>query len=97
MVTTTAILMGQLRGLAGRREVQATLPAGSTVREFIDWLTTACGEAFARQVVTSEGSLLPTVAVFLNGRDLRDLGGLETELVDGQVQMVILPVFEGGD
>ncbi len=96
MVTTTAILMGELRSLAGTREVRATLPTGSTVREFIHWLTSSYGQAFARRVMTSEGSLQPTVAVFLNGQDLRELGGLEAELVDGRVQLVILPVFEGG-
>lgn len=88
--------MGELRNLVGTREVSATLPTGTTVRDFIGWLTSSYGEALARRVLTPRGGLHPHVAVFLNGQDIRELQGLDTEMREGQVEMVILPVFEGG-
>ncbi|HWC31497.1 MAG TPA: MoaD family protein [Actinomycetota bacterium] len=52
-------------------------------------------EGFMRAVVTDDGSLHRFVNVYLNDEDVRYLGGLETELRDGDV-VSILPAVAGG-
>jgi molybdopterin synthase sulfur carrier subunit len=46
-------------------------------------------------ILNQEGRLLPYVNVFLNGRDIRFLGGLETR-VEGEADFDIFPPVAGG-
>lgn len=46
-------------------------------------------------ILDEEGQLLPHVNVFLNGRDIRYLNGLETR-VDGEAELFIFPPVAGG-
>ncbi len=46
-------------------------------------------------ILDEEGRLLPHVNVFLNGRDIRHLKGLETR-VDGEAELFIFPPVAGG-
>lgn len=95
-ITATTVLMGELRSLAGTREVEVTLPPGSTVRDLLHRLAEASGRAFADRVLTEDGSLQAHIAVFVNERDIRDLQGIDTPLADDRVELVMLPAFEGG-
>ena len=52
-------------------------------------------DGFMRAVVTGDGSLHRFVNVYVNDEDVRYLGGLETELKDGDV-VSILPAVAGG-
>ncbi len=46
-------------------------------------------------ILDDEGHLLPHVYVFLNGRDIRHLNGLETR-VDREAELSIFPPVAGG-
>ncbi len=46
-------------------------------------------------ILDEKGYLVPFVNVFLDGRDIRYLDGLETEL-DGQAEIAIFPPVAGG-
>jgi molybdopterin synthase sulfur carrier subunit len=51
--------------------------------------------ALQGHILDDEGSLLPHVNVFLNGRDIHHLKGLETP-VDGDAELFIFPPVAGG-
>ena len=51
--------------------------------------------ALQGHILNDEGLLLPHVNVFLNGRDIRYLKGLETR-VDGDAELFIFPPVAGG-
>jgi molybdopterin synthase sulfur carrier subunit len=67
---------------------------GDTVADVIRELT-RLRPALQGQILDEEGNLLPHVNVFLNGRDIRFLKGLETT-VDGQAELFIFPPVAGG-
>ncbi len=96
MVKVTVLLMGELKRLAGRREVEVELPQGSTVEALAEKLPGLCGPAFSRRAMTKEGALQPHLAVFINGVQMGELGGSQLILTGGQVELMLLPMYEGG-
>jgi molybdopterin converting factor small subunit len=96
LVTVRVLLMGELRRWAGRRELEVGLPQGSTVQALTERLPALCGQDFARRVMTREGSLQPHVAVFVDGVQIGSLKGNQTVLTDGSVELMLLPMYEGG-
>jgi molybdopterin synthase sulfur carrier subunit len=46
-------------------------------------------------ILGPDGSVLPYVSIFLDGRDVRHLGGLGT-LLDGGAEIAIFPPVAGG-
>ncbi|HEX4519465.1 MAG TPA: ubiquitin-like small modifier protein 1 [Gaiellaceae bacterium] len=74
----------------GNREVAAT---GNTVREALENLV-ATYPALKDRIF--EGDDLPQfLNVFIDGSDVRLLGGLDTELTDGAT-VILLPAVAGG-
>ena len=96
MVKVTVLLMGELKRLAGKREVEVELPQGSTVEALAEKLPGLCGPAFSRRVMTKAGALQPHLAVFINGVQMGELGGSQLILTGGQVELMLLPMYEGG-
>ena len=95
-VTVKVILMGELGRWAEKREVEVELPQGSTIEALAKKLCTSCGASFARHALTSEGSLQPHVAVFIDGVQIGRLEGTRTVLTGGAVEMMLVPMYEGG-
>lgn len=73
----TVRLNSTLRGAAGRRTIHLDLPDDATVVAVIERLA-ADLPALAPQLVNPEGGLRDDIAVFLDGRNIRLLNGLET-------------------
>ena len=96
MVKVTVLLMGELKRLAGRREVEVELPQGSTLEALTEKLPDLCEPAFSKRAMTKEGALQPHVAVFINGVQMGELGGTQSVLTGGQVELMLLPMYEGG-
>lgn len=90
------LLVGELRRLAGRREVNLELPERSTIHDLSRALGAACDPAFADRVLTPDGDLQSHVAVFLNGEQLAEGRDGPTCLSAGDVELMLLPMFEGG-
>lgn len=88
--------MGDLRALLHRRALTVSLPQGSTVGDLFASLSGSYGEPFSSRVFTHSGALQHYILVFLNGRNIKDLGDLTTGLGEGEVEIVMLPMFEGG-
>jgi molybdopterin converting factor small subunit len=88
--------MGELQRSAGKRQVEVEIPEGSTVQTLAENLLPLCGAAFARQTLTKEGAFQPHVAVFINGAQIGQLEGTQTVLTGGEVELMLLPMYEGG-
>jgi molybdopterin synthase sulfur carrier subunit len=91
---TAVRLFGSLRELAGEREIDVALPDGATVRDLLNRL----GELrpiLAQRLLDEDGNIPRSVNVFVNGRDIRDLGGLDTSVMPDD-EVTILPPAAGG-
>lgn len=81
-----------LRGLTGGlTEVEAT---GSSVRQIIDELE-ASYPGITERLFRGDEELNRFVGIFVDGRDIRLLDGLETAVKEGAV-ITILPLAAGG-
>ena len=79
-----------LRGEAGgAREVEAS---GSTVRELLEDLTSRLPSLGSR---VYDGEIRPFVNVYVDGEDVRTLGGLDVAVRDDST-VVLLPAMAGG-
>ena len=96
LVTVKVLLMGELRQWAGTRELEIELPQESTVQTLTEKLLSLCGESFAKRATTGDGRLIPHIAVFINGEDIRQHADLQTTLSGGVVELMLLPMYEGG-
>jgi len=94
--TVRVRFMGDLRGLLGTQSLTITLPQGSSVGDLLLRLCDRYGEPFTRRIFSGEGVLHHYVLIFLDGRDIKELNGLATKLTRSDVEIVMLPMFEGG-
>ena len=88
--------MGDLRAIVGKQETTANVPQGSTVKDLLASLSDSYGERFRSRVLNPMGNLEHYVLVFLNGTNIREMSGLETILREGELELMMLPMFEGG-
>lgn len=95
-LTVKVKFMGDLRTIVSKRETTLDLPRGSTVKDLLALLSQNYGEVFSSRVLNSMGKLEHYVLVFLNGKNIKELEGLETALGEGEVEFMMLPMFEGG-
>jgi molybdopterin synthase sulfur carrier subunit len=91
----TVKLYATLRDRAGgRRDIEVPWSAGEPVITMIRRLIEQA-PGLEGQVLDQDGTLLPFVSVFLNGRDIRYLGGLDTPF-NGSQEVAIFPAVAGG-
>ena len=90
------VFMGELQRWAGRRELELELPSGSMIGALAEKLFSLCGETFAQRVLTPDGAFQPHTAVFVNGVQIGRLEGTKTVLTGGKVELMLLPMYEGG-
>jgi molybdopterin synthase sulfur carrier subunit len=76
---------------AGQRAIEVD---GATVGQAVDALLER-HPALAGQLLTPEGQLHRFVNVYLNGQDVRYLGGLDTP-IDSRDEIRLLPAIAGG-
>ena len=87
-------LHASLRELAGERDIEVALPDGAIVRDILNRL----GElrpVLADRLLDEDGNIPPSVNVFVNGRGMRDVGGLDTPVMPDD-ELSILPPAAGG-
>ena len=73
---------------------KAVSGAGATLTALLDDLDSRHAGLRGR-LITDEGALHRFVNVYVNDEDVRFLGGLETELADGD-SVTVLPAVAGG-
>jgi len=76
--------------------VEMELNEKATVRDLIGCLKDLCGESFEEVVLDKKrGTPTEYVNVFINGRDVRHLAGLDTKLNDGDTVIFMAPLSGG--
>jgi MoaD family protein len=66
------------------------------IGELLRELVNRYGEKFRREVMTNDWDILPHIQILVNGKDIRWLNRLNTEVQNGD-SVVILPPVAGGD
>ena len=88
---TTVRIPPTLRAeVGGERQVQA---AGGTVREVLEDLSGRFPALHDR--IWEDGEIAEFVNVYVDGEDVRTLGGIETPVRDG-ANVILLPAMAGG-
>ncbi len=88
--------MGDLRAVVKKRDLEMTMPQGSTVGDLLTFLADSFGDPFTSWVFSRPGKLHHYILIFLNGQNVKDVGGLGARLGDSEVEIIMLPMFEGG-
>jgi molybdopterin synthase sulfur carrier subunit len=91
----TVRLYATLRQRAGGdRAVEVPWSPGDSVRAVIHELL-RLKPGLAGHILDESGEALPYVSIFLDGRDIRYLDGLDTR-VDGETEISLFPPVAGG-
>lgn len=88
--------MGDLPALIGQRLVVVNMPEESTVGELLGTLSETYGDPFRSRVFSEPSKLHHYMVVFVNGKNMQELGGFSAKLDEGEVEVIMLPMFEGG-
>ena len=82
-----------LARIVGQRELEASLPEGSTLKTLISWMKVTWGEKISAYLVRPDNAgPLPHIRFLVNGQDIGFLNGMETVLGDGDEVLMIPPV-----
>jgi len=72
-----------------KKKIEINLYLGNTVRDLLIKLNDKLGDPFQKNVFDSEtSSLIQNTIVFINGKALQTLNGLDTVLAQGDVVMI---------
>jgi len=78
--------------IQGNKEINVE---ASTVREMVSVLATKYGEEFERKVLEPTGEPRRLLNFYVNGKNIRFLSNLDTQLKDGD-EVMLLPAVGGG-
>lgn len=95
MQTKTIRLFATLRSLAGMREFTVSLRDDAVVRDLID----AIGEVSPHlkdRIIDEHGEFTRLANIFLDGRSVLVLDGLDTPIPPGTDRIAIFPPVGGG-
>ena len=85
-----------LKQIIGQRLTEIDLPHGSTVEDFLTYLTERWGDKLSARLFDPEtGTVFPHVRIMVNGQTIQFLEGMETPLKEGD-EVLILPPVSGG-
>jgi molybdopterin synthase sulfur carrier subunit len=87
-------IFATLRSLVGAKEVEVDVEAGDTVRNMLDKLT-AEYPALSKRVLDDEGNLQSSINVFVNGRNIKFLDGLNSPIQEDDALALFPPVGGG--
>jgi len=89
-------LLGVFRGLTGKEKFHLELEKPLPLKEIIKKIIEPSPAELRRLLVDLElNDPRPNALIFLNGREISVLDGLETEVYDGD-EVVFIPVSHGG-
>lgn len=88
-VVVPAVLASSTKG---EKEISIS---GSTISEIIASLAEKYGDSFERRVLDTDGKPRSVLNLYVNGKNIRFLSGLDTQLKDGD-EVMLLPAVSGG-
>lgn len=91
----TVRAFGPVREFMGTGQTEVVLEDGYDLKALLKALMKKYGDGLRSRILLSETELLPYVKVLVNGKNVRDLKGLDTELKDGD-EVAIIPAIVGG-
>jgi len=96
MITVKIHTILDIKKIIGSREVELSLPRGSSVNTLLRCMVDTWGEALAAYLFDPQTSkLFVHIRIMVNGRDIRFLDGLQTVLNAGD-EILVLPPVGGG-
>ncbi|GAB4476053.1 MAG: MoaD family protein [Anaerolineae bacterium] len=90
----TIKLLATLRDLAGARELQVSLEPGQSVRHLVQAVA-AAAPRIGEKMLDEQGELTGVVHIFINGRNIQWLQGLDTIIEEGD-EITLIPPAAGG-
>ena len=96
MIRVKVHTISAITKIVGQRELEVSLPDGSTLQALISWMVETWGEKISNYLIQPEStSPLPHIRLMVNGQDIGFLNGMETVLRDGDEVLIIPPVAGG--
>jgi len=86
------VFFGALAKIVGEKTIEAD---ASTLREVIDMLTLKYGENLKSRLLDDKGNIRRFINIYVNGKDIRFLNHIETQLNNGD-EISIIPAVGGG-
>lgn len=87
-------IFATLRSLVGAKEVEVDVGTGDTVRNMLEKLT-AEYPALRERVLDDDGNLQSSINVFVNGRSIKFLDGLNSTIQEDD-RLALFPAVGGG-
>jgi MoaD family protein len=89
-------LFGDVATIAGNTSLETNVADAARLSQLLVALDAAAGRKVSESITDSDGSLLPSIAVLVNGSNVYLHQGLDTALADGDT-VSIMPLMGGGD
>jgi molybdopterin synthase sulfur carrier subunit len=94
MTAVTLRTFGHIGATVGANEMKVDM-TGNTVKSFLDTMVAKVGDKLAKILYPKGDQLSDLLYILVNGRNIRHLNGLQTELKDGDI-VSLFPVAAGG-
>jgi molybdopterin synthase sulfur carrier subunit len=88
-------LFGDVATVAGAASLEASVRDPAVLSDLLVALDVAAGRKVSESITDSDGRLLPSIAVLVNGSNAYLKQGLETPLADGDT-VSVMPLLGGG-
>ncbi len=87
-------LYASLREVAGERDIEVALPGGATIRDLLNRLA-ELRPGLSQRLLDEDGNIPRFANVFVNGRDIRHLSGLDTPVMPDDEVTILSPAAGG--
>jgi len=84
-----------LEDITGVNEITLNIEKNSTIKDVLKLLTSEFGKEFKITIFENPDTLSKYIIISLNGRDIRSLKNLDSNLHDGD-EVALLPAIAGG-
>lgn len=84
-----------LEDITGVNEITLNIENNSTIKDVLKLLTSEFGKEFKITIFENPDTLSKYIIISLNGRDIRSLKNLDSNLHDGD-EVALLPAIAGG-
>jgi MoaD family protein len=96
LITVKVRTILALKKILGKGEVELSVPERSTLEELLETMVGRWGDELASHLFEPKGTtVLPSIRLMVNGRDIAFLNRMKTVLQDRD-EVLILPLVSGG-